>query len=270
MDRTFPVSRSSWIGALALAVLGLVVAPGPGARAASLEESILESKYRRGDYGIYLGGYRPNDWQFREHADVAYPVGLKVRFRLGEGTFRSWLRFEGDISYYRRANEPVAGITAFQQPEFDGLQLAVTLQAILPSLGPLRPYAGGGPVFVSLGNDFIVWRQDIYEVAPDDPNQYALANWKKFDVGAQVVAGVDIPLGFRAFPFVEYRQLFGVVGLTSEDIKISGLSLRFLGLEPEDIQTPPEREERDQGGRPYESRYDWSGPSVLLGLKILF
>ena len=74
----------------------------------------------------------------------------------------------------------------------------------------------------------------------------------------------------RAFPFVEYRQMFGVVALSNEDVKINGTSLRSLLLEIDEIQTPPEREDRDQGGRPYEPSYDWGGPMVMFGVKILF
>ena len=68
----------------------------------------------------------------------------------------------------------------------------MSLQALLPKLGPFRPYLGAGPMFVSLGNDFVVWRQDIYQADPDNPDQYALAKWKKYDVGAQVIAGVAL------------------------------------------------------------------------------
>ena len=41
-----------------------------------------------------------------------------------------------------------------------------------------------------------------------------------------------------------------------------------IGLEISDLETIPE--DPEVGGRPHEATYDWSGPGIAAGLKILF
>ena len=66
---------------------------------------------------------------------------------------------------------------------------------------------------------------------------------------------MDVPLGYRAFPFVEYRHLFGEVGTDPITIGLSDVDV-------DDVM--------QLDGSPVPATYDWSGPNVLLGLKVLF
>lgn len=236
----------------------------------TVRESLLEERYSWGDYGLYFAYHQPADWQFEVHAESAYPFGLKVRFKLGDHPLLRRVRVEGDVSYYRRSDDPLSAISVFQTPGFDALWVAATAQYLLPPVRMFRGYVGGGPIFASMTNDFFIFRPDVAEADPTNADRFALANWSRNDVGWQVVAGVDVPLGFRAFPFIEYRHVFGELTLTDRDVKIGSLSLASINLSIEDVTTLPDDLASNEPGRPYEPRYDWSGPEVLVGLKILF
>ncbi|MEZ5063188.1 MAG: hypothetical protein R3B81_00550 [bacterium] len=265
MSRIRPV----WPRVLLALLLGVVaIGAARSAGAETVREAVLASKYQTGDYAVYLGWHRPNDWQFEEHGTSAFPFGIKVRFRLADEGWLAHLRLEGDVTYWRRANDPSIVITAFQQPEFDALTLGTTLQYVLPRMGWVEPYVAGGLSLTSQSNDFFVFRPDVYEVQPSNPDQFALASWKRFDAGPRVGIGFDLQLGTRAFPFLEYRHLFGKVGISAQDVKIGPLSLASLGLDVDDVQTLPD--DPEVGGRPFSHEYDWGGPEVVVGLKILF
>lgn len=236
----------------------------------TVRESVLEDRYTWGDYGLYFAYHQPADWQFEVHAESAYPFGLKVRFKLGDHPLLQRVRVEGDISYFRRSDDPLSAISVFQTPGFDALWVAATAQYLLPPLQVFQGYVGGGPIFASMANDFFIFRPDVAEVDPTNADRFALANWSKSDLGWQVVVGVDVPLGFRAFPFLEYRQVFGELSLTDRDVKIGSLSLASINLSVEDVTTLPDDLASNEPGRPYEPQFDWSGPEVLVGLKILF
>jgi hypothetical protein len=263
---TFPrCPAGQWIAGLLASGLALAAAFPAVTEAAegSLQEKLLRSKFKRGDYAIYFGWHDPWDWQFDVHAANAYPIGAKVRLRT-----RGPLRVEGDVSYFRRAEEIPILVSIYQTPEFDSFSVGLSLQYVPRETGFLRPYVGAGPVFVSLANDFLVFRPDVYAAAPGNPDQFVLANWSKLDIGWQTVVGLDLHLGYRVFPFVEYRHQFGELALEAKDIKLGNLSAGGIGLEVSDLETIPE--DPAVGGRPYEPRYDWSGPIVAVGLKILF
>jgi opacity protein-like surface antigen len=241
----FPTFGSSprWA---ALAVLIIALAPAAPAGAGGLQDELLENKYRWGDYAVYGGWHEPAGEQFHVHASAAYPFGAKVRLRWG-----NWMRVEADVSYYQRGGDPrpydLANI-----PGFDGLTVAATLQATTASWKGVRPYAGGGPVFVSLTNEFGLI---ILGIPPDTAGRFQVGRWNENDVGVQAVAGLDIQINQRFFPFVEYRHLFGEV--TTDVIRVGA-----FGYSPDEVTY--------DDGRPVPGSYDWSGPVWMLGLKIRF
>jgi opacity protein-like surface antigen len=213
-----------------------------------LSEEILEDRYRRGDYAVFLSWHDPWDAQFDQHGTYAYPLGLKCRLRLGER-----FRVEGDFSYYSRGGDPSPFLPVVEAPGIDAVMLNVTLQSLLLTQGLIRPYVGGGAAFVSIGRDFVV---EIREVPPNTSfSRTQLASWSEKDVGLQVVGGVDIALTRRVFPFVEYRHLFGELGIDSILIGVFEYSV-------DELQLPD--------GAGVASAYDFSGPIVMVGLKIRF
>ena len=238
---------------------GLALAAAPAARAEdTLEEKVLEARYTHGDYAVFLGWHDPADRQFDEHGSFAVPVGFKIRYR-----WLDWLRVEGDVAYYRRSKEPPLIVAIFQAPNFDGLLFSGSLQAVLRRSGVFRPYVGAGPVIASLGNDFLAFRPEIREVDPQNPDQFALATWSRLDIGAQALAGLDLFLGHRVSPFVEYRHLLGSLDLRPGDVTIGGFA-----FDPGELNTLPKTPE--DTGRPHSGHYDWSGPLVVGGLKVRF
>jgi hypothetical protein len=245
-------------GAVA-AALALAPAAAPAAEDdRSLEEKVLDEKYRHGDYAVYLGWHDPWDWQFDEHGSFALPLGVKVRFK-----WLDWLRLEGDVSYYRRGDDPPVLVSLAEAPAFDGLMLGGSAQLVPWRRGRLRPYVGVGPMLVSLGNDFVVFRPEVREADPGNPDQFALASWSQLDAGWQVLGGVDVLLGHRVSPFLEFRQIFGELHLESGDVTIG-----TFPFDPEDLNTVPGPAGGD--GVPHSRRYDWSGPSISGGLKVRF
>ncbi len=252
-------ARSVRASVLVWAVAALAAFPGVGrSDDRDLTEKVLDSKYSRGDYAVYLGWHDPADWQFDEHGSWALPVGFKVRFR-----WLDWLRVEGDVSYFRRSNNPEVLVAIFRAPNFDGLLVGGSLQAVLRRSGVFRPYAGAGPIVASLGNDFLAFRPEVRDADPSNPDQFALASWSQVDVGLQAMAGVDFYLGHRVSPFLEYRHLVGSLDLDRGDVTIGAFPFA-----PEELNTLPATPEDD--GRPHSSHYDWSGPVVVGGLKIRF
>lgn len=248
----------------ALLVAGCVLPAGGSAD--PLQERILDSKYTKGDYALYFGWHDPADWQFDEHASYALPVGVKVRLR-----WLQWLQVEAELSYFRRSRSPIDQVSLYRQPSFDSFSTGVALQLVPLRHGPVRPYVGGGPIFVSLGNDFVAFRPDVYDVAPDNyADQYVFASWGLWDVGWQAMGGLDFPFSGRVFPFVEFRALFGEASFDAKDVKLGSITLEGIGLEVSDLETAPALDQRAAGGRPHEGRFDWSGPSVSVGLKIRF
>jgi opacity protein-like surface antigen len=217
--------------------------------AGGIRDEILDNKYRWGDYAVYAGWYDPQGEQFDEHGSAAYPLGAKIRLRWGD-----WIRVEGDVSYYRRSGEALF-FDIVNLPKFDGLMVAGTMQAVGARWGPIRPYVGGGGVFVSLTNTFGVIVREIEAVAPDNLDKYQVASWNELDFGFGVSAGADIHLSSRVFPFVEYRQLFG--SFATDEIRIGAFQ-----YSPEELKT------LDGGDVP--ASYDWSGPVVMAGLKVRF
>ncbi|NNE44209.1 MAG: hypothetical protein HKN12_08360, partial [Gemmatimonadetes bacterium] len=167
----------------------------PPASADSVQEDILLSKYRRGDYAFYVSWHDPWGAAFDEHASFAWPIGGKVRFRVG-----SRYRVELDFSYYQQGGQVQPFISTAISPGFDGVMVGAVGQVFLRNTGMIRPYVGGGPMFVSLSNDLNVEFRNI----PDDilvAERFQIATWTKLDLGLQTVVGVDIPMGQRAFPF---------------------------------------------------------------------
>jgi hypothetical protein len=231
---------------VAAAALGFAL-PAPSRAAADLEEQILESKYPHGDYAFYVSWHDPWDRQFDEHARFAWPVGGKMRLRFGPR-----FRLEGDLSYYQRGGEVQSAISVYQVPGFDGLVFGITAQAVVLPTGPFRPYVGLGPVGVSLGNDFAA---EIQGVDADVIDRFVLANWSELDLGLQGVVGVDIHLGGRAFPFLEYRHFAG-------ELEVDEIRVSFSRFDAEDLLY--------LDGSPVSQKYDWSGPNLLLGLRIRF
>jgi hypothetical protein len=262
----FPTKRRR--SPILLSAAALLMLPGGGgepAYAKGLKEEILESRYDRGDYAFFIGWHDPWDWQFDEQGSYAWPVGLKVRVRLTDR-----FRAEGDFSYYRTSSETILTVSRFSAPQFDGLVMNMTLQGLLRTDGLIRPYVGGGVVFVSLANDFVVVRPDVRAADPGNPDQRTIAKWSQFDVGVQGVVGCDFMLLSRAFPFVEFRYISGELGIDDSDVKIGQFSLPSLELTFEELETVPEDGGFDSRGRNYEHGYDWSGPIVMVGLKIRF
>jgi hypothetical protein len=223
------------------------------AAAGGLRDEILENKYRWGDYGIYMGWYDPWGEQFDVHGAAAYPLGGKVRLR-----WAGWLRFEADFSYYRRSGDATF-FDIVNVPKFDGLMLAATIQGTAGKLGPFRPYFGGGPVIASLTNTFAVIIREVEDLEPPGGpeliDKFAIASWNELDLGVSAVVGIDIHLSSRAFPFFEYRHLFGQ--FDTNDIRIG--AFRY---------SPDELKYAD--GRPLPVSYDWSGPVIMGGLKVRF
>ena len=233
-----------------VACLALLVAASPARGERTLQDEILESKYRHGDYGIYAAWYDPVAAQFNEHGSYAIPVGVKVRLR-----WKARIRFEGEFAYYRTSGEPRPILSTASTPEFDGVQVTTGVQGMLRTSGLLRPYVGAGLVFVSLANDFVVVRPEVYALDPTLPEVRALGRWSELDVGFHAQVGVDIHLGSRAFPFVEYRQRSGSIGL--DEVRIGPARIDPSELWNEQLQV-------------LSDEYDYSGPTVLVGLKIYF
>jgi hypothetical protein len=222
------------------------------------DEEMLEEKYEHGDYGFYFAWHDPWDIQFDqrsfgevEEGSYAYPIGIKVRFRMPKKFL-----LEGDGSYYRREEDVAAFVSTLAAPKFDGLMVALTAQRMLREKGLVRPYAGAGAVFVSLSRDFV-----IAIPGPDSTSvdRYQIGGWTELDVGLQAVGGVDFRLGKRLFPFLEYRHLFGELGI--EKISVGGFD-----FSPDEIGVPLE----DGSLTPAPTKYDYSGPMVMIGLKIHF
>jgi hypothetical protein len=234
-----------------LAALPILLAAAWGTSGAGgIRDEILDNKYRWGDYAVYAGWYDPQGEQFDEHGSAAYPLGGKIRLRWGE-----WFRVEADVSYYRRSGEALF-FDIVNLPKFDGLMVAGTLQAVGAKWGPVRPYVGGGGVFVSLTNTFGAIRRDIERLEPPPrADKYRVVSWTELDLGLSAVGGLDIHLSSRVFPFVEYRQLFGT--FATDEIREGA-----FGYTPEELKT------LDGGDLP--ATYDWSGPVVMAGLKVRF
>ncbi|MBZ0266806.1 hypothetical protein K8I85_01500 [bacterium] len=258
-----PARRIAGVLVVALVAVLVAGACGPAARADALRDKILDSKYSRGDYAVYLGWHDPADWQFDEHGTYVLPFGLKVRMR-GLG----WLRFEADVQYYRKTSSSSLRVSVFKGPEFDSFSTGLAAQWLPFRRGPVRPYVGAGLIFVSLGNDFVAFRPDVYAAQPSNPDQFVLASWGEWDLGWQAMGGLEFPTGYRAFPFVEFRYISGTVEFGARDVQLGTLSAGGIGLDISDLQTVPE--DPEVGGRPHEGRFDWSGPLVSLGLKIRF
>ena len=256
--------RPAAFAVVAVVAAGLAFAGRPVA-AAGLSEKILEDRYGRGDYGLALGWYDPWDWQFDEHGSAGWPFAVKAGLKLSR-----FARVELDFSYFRTSGVPDGTISLYTVPHFDGLWISTAILAPLGDYGRFRPYVGGGPMFVSLTNEFLVIRLDVAEPYPDRPEQRAIARWSRFDTGGFVVAGIDLPIGRRAFPFVEYRHLFGRLSVEPKDVKLNGQSLELLNLEVEELTTIPPNAVPGVVGRRYASDFDWSGPVVTVGLKIRF
>ena len=70
-----------------------------------------------------------------------------------------------------------------------------------------------------------------------------------------MVGGVDITLTRRVFPFVEYRHLFGELGIDS-------ILIGVFEYGAGELQLPD--------GADVATTYDFSGPIVTAGLKIRF
>jgi hypothetical protein len=253
-------------GVLAAAVSAALAALATPISAAepSLEEKILANKYRHGDYGVYVGWHDPVDWQFDEHGSNAVPIGVRVRWK-----WLGWLRIEGDLSYYRRSEDAAYVVSLATAPQLDALTLSSSVQWAPRRTGLLRPWVGGGPLMVSMGNDFLVYRPEIHDVDPANPDQFAMANWSEFDFGVQVEGGVDMFLGGRVMPFGSFRYQFGQLTLDDEEVTIGGISLPHLQTTLEELHTIP-ADPSTSDGKPHSHLYDWSGPSVMLGLKVLF
>lgn len=246
MTISTPARRLS--AALGLGALLLALVAGPSA-AGGLRDEILENKYRWGDYAIYLGWHDPDGEQFDVHGSSAWPIGAKIRLR-----WAGFLRAELDISYYRRSGEATP-FDIVNVPKFDGLMVAATIQGTAGKWGPVRPYYGGGPVFVSLTNTFGVIIREVEDLDPGLIDKFAIASWNELDLGVSAVAGIDVHLASRVFPFVEYRQLFGE--FATSDIRIG--AFRYG---PEELKYAD--------GRDLPDKYAWSGPIVMAGLKVRF
>jgi len=128
-----------------------------------------------------------------------------------------------------------------------------SLQAAGLRIGPVRPYVGGGPVFVSLSNDFAADIRACGDVLA--PECRRLMSWSEVDVGVQLTAGVDLSGSRRVFPFLEYRHLIG-------QLEIGDFNDGLLTRKPEDLV--------NLDGTDVSRKYDWSGPNILAGLRIRF
>jgi hypothetical protein len=249
-----PMMRSSLIAA-AMSILGFTV---PALSMEDRDEDILDEKYKHGDYAFYASVHDPWDVQFdersfseRDEGSLAYPVGFKIRFRMPKS-----ILLEGDVSYYHRGEEIAPFVSTLAAPKFDGLMVAVTAQTMLRKHGRFRPYAGGGFVFVSLSRDFV-----IAVPGPDSTSadRFHLGGWTELDLGLQGVAGIEVRLGSRVFPFLEYRHLLGELGI--EKVSVGGFD-----YSPDEITVP----RRDGSMEAVPDKYDYSGPIVMMGLKIHF
>jgi hypothetical protein len=234
--------------AAALILAAAVLAPDPSLAERTISDTIIDAKYRRGDYGFYLSWYDPWGAAFDTHGSYALPIGGKVRFRLAGP-----LRVEVDMSYYRKGGTSPPRLLSYDAPAFDGVVLTATLQAAGRRLGPVRPYAGGGPAFVSLGNDFAADLRACGDVLA--PECRRLISWSEVDLGMQVTAGLDIAGSRRIFPFVEYRHLFG-------ELSVGDFNDALLSRKPEELV--------NVDGSDVSRKYDWSGPNILAGLRIRF
>lgn len=244
MNRLSAAARALASGSALLAPILLLCSP---AEARDLRDELLESKYKWGDYGVMAGWYDPNGQQFEEHANFALPIGLKVRFK-----WLQWFRVEGELSYYRRSSAPSTNLTLVAAPAFEGFYVASSFQTVLLRGGPVRPYALAGIMAASLRNDFVT----AIAAVPDSViDRFQLASWGKWDVGFHVGGGIDFPLGYRVFPFAEFRYLFGEIEL--DEIRIGAFPFK-----PEELETAD--------GQPLANKYDWGGPQIVAGLKILF
>ena len=222
------------------------------------DEKILDAKYEHGDYGFYFSFHDPWDIQFDQRSfgevdegSLAYPIGFKIRFRMPKK-----ILLEGDISYYHRGEEIAPFVSTLAAPKFDGLMVAATGQMMLRDTGLVRPYAGAGVVFVSLSRDFV-----IAIPGPDSTSvdRFQIGGWTELDLGLQGVAGVEFRLGKRVYPFLEYRHMFG-------EAKIEKISVGGFDFTPDEVQVPLE----DGTLVPAPSTYDFSGPMIMIGLKIHF
>lgn len=222
--------------------------PGTSFGGRTLSDGILDAKYGRGDYGFYLSWHDPWGAQFDTHGSYALPIGGKVRFRLSGP-----LQVELDMSYYRKGSQSPPRLLAYDAPAFDGVVLLASLQAAGRRLGPVRPYVGGGPAFVSLGNDFAADLRACGDVLSPDCRR--LMSWSELDLGFQLTAGMDFSGSRRVFPFVEYRHLIGKLGIGDfNDGPLTRKPEELVNLDGSDVSRT----------------YDWSGPNVLAGLRIRF
>jgi hypothetical protein len=69
------------------------------------------------------------------------------------------------------------------------------------------------------------------------------------------VVGLDIAMGGRASPFVEYRHFFG-------ELEVEDINVGFLTVQAEELAY--------LDGSEVSRTYDWSGPNLLAGLRIRF
>jgi len=230
------------------ALIAGILLPGAARAERTLSEGILDAKYRRGDYGFYLSWYDPWGAQFDEHGSYALPIGGKVRFRL-----RGPFRVELDLSYYRKGGTPPDRLLTYDAPGFDGVVILASLQGAGRQFGPVRPYVGAGPAFVSLGNDFAADLRACGDILA--PECRRLISWSEVDLGLQLTAGVDLSAARRVFPFLEYRHLLG-------KLEINDFNDGLLNRRPEELV--------HLDGADVSRKYDWSGPNVLLGLRIRF
>lgn len=248
-----PKLRSLWT-AVAFTVLGFATAWADRDR----DEEILDQKYEHGDYGFYFSFHDPWDVQFDQRSfgevdegSLAYPIGFKIRFRVPKK-----ILLEGDASYYHRGEEIAPFVTTLAAPKFDGLMVALTGQMMLRNKGTFRPYAGAGAVFVSLSRDMVIAIPGPDSTSAD---RFQLGGWTELDLGVQAVGGVEVRLGSRVYPFLEYRHLFG-------EAEIEKISVGGFEFSPDEIGIPLE----DGSLMPAPSKYDWSGPMIMIGLKIHF
>jgi len=255
-----PKLRSPWTAFLLLAALAPSPALADGDELSDRDQSeeALNEKYEHGDYGFYFSVHDPWDVQYDQRSfgevdegSLAYPFGFKIRFRMPKNFL-----LEGDASYYHRTEEVAAFVSTLAAPKFDGLMVAATAQMMLRKHGLVRPYAGAGGVFVSLSRDFVVAIPGPDSTSAD---RYQIGGWTELDVGFQALAGLDFRLGSRFFPFLEYRHMFGEANI--EEITVGGFT-----FSPDQLGVPL----ADGSTVPAPSKYDFSGPMIMIGLKIHF
>jgi hypothetical protein len=117
----------------------------------------------------------------------------------------------------------------------------------------VRPYVGGGPAFVSLGNDFAADLRACGDIL--NPDCRRLMSWSEVDLGVQLTAGLDLAGTRRAFPFLEYRHLLG-------ELEIADFHDGLLVRQPDELV--------NLDGTDVSRKYDWSGPGILAGFRIRF